>query len=63
MREKIKLKAMEVSFFGSIIANDNYFSRLLRKKIGEKFDDVVVKEPAQSPAIGAILIAKDIMNV
>ena len=63
MREKIKLKAMEVSFFGSIIANDNYFSRLLRKKIGEKFDDVVVKEPAQSPAIGAILIAKDIMKI
>lgn len=63
MRKKLKLRTMKVSFSGSIIANNNYFSRLLSMKIKERFNDVVIKKSAQSPAIGAILIAKDIMNI
>jgi len=59
MKEKLRLKVLEVSFAGSIITNDNYFSQVLRKKIKERFDDVVIKEPEQPPVIGALLIAKN----
>jgi N-acetylglucosamine kinase-like BadF-type ATPase len=62
MMEKLKLKPFNVSFTGSIIANDNYFSQMLRKKIYERFDDVVIKEPEQPPVMGALLIAKELFN-
>jgi N-acetylglucosamine kinase-like BadF-type ATPase len=62
MKEKLKLKNMEVCFSGSIIANDNYFSQLLRKKIKERLDDVVIKEPEQPPVMGAILITKALVK-
>jgi len=62
MREKLKLKKMELSFSGSIITNDNYLSKMLRKKITERFNDVLIKEPEQSPVMGAILIAKELVN-
>ncbi len=62
MREKLKLKKMEISFSGSIITNDNYLSRILRKKITERFDDVIIKEPELSPVMGALLIAKELFN-
>lgn len=63
MRKKLKLRTMEVSFSGGIITNENYFSRLLHKKVKERFNNVVIKELSQSPAMGAVIIAKDIMNV
>ncbi len=62
MREKLKLKNMKVSFAGSIITNDNHFSQVLRKKIKEKFNDVVIKEPEQPPVMGALLIAKNLVK-
>jgi len=63
MKERLKLKPFNVSFTGSIIANDNYFSQMLRKKINERFDDVLIKEPEQPPVMGALLIAKELFNI
>ncbi len=62
MKEKLKLKKMGVSLSGSIITNDNYLSRILRKKITDRFDDVIIKEPEQPPVMGALLIAKKLIN-
>jgi N-acetylglucosamine kinase-like BadF-type ATPase len=62
MREKLKLKTLGVSFAGSIITNDNYLSQMLRKKIAQKFEDVIIKEPEQSSLMGALLIAKTLMK-
>jgi N-acetylglucosamine kinase-like BadF-type ATPase len=62
MKEKLKQEVMEVSFTGSIITNDNYFSRLLLKKINEQFDDVKIIEPEHLAAMGAVLLAKTLIS-
>lgn len=60
MKKKLKVEIIEVSFTGSIITTDNYFSHLLHKKIKEKFNDVKIIEPEQPAAMGAVLLAKEI---
>lgn len=62
MKEKLKQEVMEVSFVGSVISNDNYFSRLLNKKIKERFSDIIVKEPDHQPVMGAVIMAKELAN-
>jgi N-acetylglucosamine kinase-like BadF-type ATPase len=61
MKQKLKMQPVEVSFSGSIITNDNYFSQMLRKKISERFDNVLITEPGLSPVMGALLIAKEVI--
>jgi N-acetylglucosamine kinase-like BadF-type ATPase len=61
MKEKLSQKIMEVSFIGSVITNDNFFSQMLNKKIKEKFNDVIVKEPEYQPVMGAVFIVKELV--
>ncbi|HSP88609.1 MAG TPA: BadF/BadG/BcrA/BcrD ATPase family protein [Ignavibacteriaceae bacterium] len=62
MKEKLKQEVLEISFSGSIITNDNFFSNMLTKKINETFKDVKIKEPENHPVMGAIIIAKELLN-
>jgi len=60
MKEKLNQEVMEVSFIGSIITNDNFFSQMLNKKIKERFNDVIVKEAEHQPVMGAVFISKEL---
>lgn len=62
MRKKLNEKIMLAAFIGSIITNKNVYSDLLRKKIAEKLPNVVVKDAENSPAMGAVLMAKKIIE-
>jgi N-acetylglucosamine kinase-like BadF-type ATPase len=62
MKEKLNQKVMEVSFTGSIITTDNFFSRLLHKKIEKQFDDVKIIEPEYNASMGAVLLAKELIK-
>lgn len=62
MKKKLKQDTLNLCFAGSIISTDNFFSRTLRKKIVDRFTDVKITEPEQSPLIGAILIAKEYLQ-
>lgn len=61
MKEKLNQEIMEISFTGSVITTDNFFSKLLIKKIKEQFSDVKVIEPEYLADMGAVLLAKTLI--
>ncbi len=60
MLKKLNQAEMNVAFIGGIITHDNIYSKTLRKKIALKLPNIKVKEPENSPAFGAVLMAKEI---
>lgn len=62
MLKKINEPELNVSFIGSIITNKNIFSDTLRKKIISSFSNVNIKEADYPPAMGAVLMAKEILS-
>jgi N-acetylglucosamine kinase-like BadF-type ATPase len=60
--EKMKSKELDIAFTGSLIANKNIYSDMLRKKIADKLSSVKIKEPDHTPVIGAILLAMEMLN-
>lgn len=62
MKKKLNEKKLFVSFIGSLITTENYFSFRFREKVVQKFDDVVIKEPENPPEIGAVLMAKQLAS-
>jgi N-acetylglucosamine kinase-like BadF-type ATPase len=62
MIKKAGNAALNVAFIGGLINNDNIYSRTLRKKMLLEISDINIKEPDYSPAMGAILMAKGILN-
>ena len=63
MQKKVNEKIMHLAFIGGIIIHKNIYSDNLRKKIGEKLPDVIVKDAENSPAMGAVLMAKQILKI
>lgn len=63
MRTKLEEKILFVSFIGGIITHKNIYSDTLRKKISAKLTNVVVKDAENSPAMGAVLMAKQILKI
>ena len=63
MKKKVNEKIMHLAFIGGIITHKNIYSDNLRKKIGEKLPDVIVKDAENSPAMGAVLMAKQILKI
>jgi N-acetylglucosamine kinase-like BadF-type ATPase len=61
--EKMKSKKLDIVFTGSLIANKNIYSDMLRKRIDDKYSSVKIKQPDNTPVIGAILLAKELLNV
>lgn len=61
--KKMKSKKLDIAFTGSLIANKNIYSDLLRTKIADNFPFVKIQEPGNTPVEGAILLAKEMLNV
>lgn len=62
MKKKLRLPVFHIVFIGGIITHDNILSRTLKKKIILRMPDVKVKEPDYSPAMGAVLIGKELLT-
>jgi N-acetylglucosamine kinase-like BadF-type ATPase len=62
MIKKVGKPALNVALVGSLINHDNIYSRTLRKKMILEIPDINIKEPDYSPAMGAILMAKEYLN-
>jgi len=62
LKKKLKQPILKLALFGSIITNDNYFSKTFLRKIKEQLPDVNVVEPEHSPAMGAVLMAKELLR-
>ncbi len=62
MAKKINEPVLKVSFIGGIISTDNFYSRSIRKKISKQLPNVVIIDPDYPPAMGAILMAKDLLK-
>lgn len=61
--KKMKSIKLDIAFTGSLITNKNTYSDLLRKKIDNNLPSIKIKEPDYSPVEGAILLAKEMLNV
>ena len=62
IKKKMRLPEFQIVFTGSLIDNDNIYSRTLKKKIILRMPDIKVKKPEHSPAIGAVLIGKELLS-
>lgn len=62
MQKKLNEEILLVAFIGGIITNKNIYSDTLRKKINTKLSHIAVKDAENSPAMGAVLMAKKILN-
>jgi N-acetylglucosamine kinase-like BadF-type ATPase len=63
MKKKVKEEIFCVAFIGGIITHMNIYSDTLRRKISEKLQNVLVKDAENSPAMGAVLMAKQILKI
>jgi N-acetylglucosamine kinase-like BadF-type ATPase len=63
MKKKVKEEIFYAAFIGGIITHMNIYSDTLRKKISEKLQNVVVKDAENTPAMGAVLMAKQILKI
>jgi N-acetylglucosamine kinase len=62
MRKKLNEEIMYLSFIGSLLTNDNFYSYSVKEKIFVRFDDVIVKDAENSPEFGAVLMAKNFFD-
>ena len=62
MKQKLKLPELNIAFIGGLINNDNFYSRTLKEKITKILKDVNIKSPENPPVIGAVLMAKELLN-
>ena len=60
--KKINQPVLNLAFIGGIISNDNIYSQTLRKKIKELLPTVNLKLPDFPPEMGAVLMAKELLN-
>jgi len=63
MKKNVNEKILHTAFIGGIITHKNIYSATLLKKISEKLPNVVVKDAENSPAMGAVLMAKQILKL
>lgn len=62
MKKKLNEEKLLLSFIGSLLTNDNFYSYIVKEKIIQKYDDVVIKESENSPEFGAVLMAKELFE-
>ena len=56
MRKKISVPNLSLVFSGSILSTENIFSRELRLRIKTLFPDIIIREPKNSAAYGAMML-------
>jgi N-acetylglucosamine kinase-like BadF-type ATPase len=54
----LKSPKMKLALIGSLIANENLFSKLLKEKIDSNFSNIEIVEPENLPEIGALILAQ-----
>ncbi len=54
----LKSKTMEISFIGSLISTENFYSTLLKEKIKNHFPHIKILNAEHPPEYGAILLSK-----
>lgn len=62
IKEKINMSQFPLAFIGGLIANQNFYSKILKDRISEKFPEIELKNPDFSPAMGAVLMAKELLS-
>jgi N-acetylglucosamine kinase-like BadF-type ATPase len=62
LKKKLKQSSFNIALFGSVIANDNYFSKIFLNKIKERLPEINVIDPEHSPAMGAVLMSKKLLR-
>jgi len=62
VKKKMKTDKFKISLTGSLLANRNVYSNLLRKKIKSSLPSVKIVKPKYSAVEGAILIAKEMLS-
>ncbi len=62
IKEKIKLEPLKLALIGSLVENDNFYSRLMKEKIGaiKGMELTVRKHP---PEMGAVILAKNLLSL
>jgi N-acetylglucosamine kinase-like BadF-type ATPase len=56
--KKMNVDQLDICLSGSLLTNENYYSRLLETKIRETLPQINIKQAVFPPEIGAILLAK-----
>jgi N-acetylglucosamine kinase-like BadF-type ATPase len=62
MFKKINEKILNLALIGGLITHKNIYSDTFRNKVSNYLPDVNIKEPDQSPALGAVLMAKKLVK-
>jgi N-acetylglucosamine kinase-like BadF-type ATPase len=60
IKSKISTSRLALVLIGSLIENDNYYSKLLIKKL-KKVQNITLSERKYSPAMGAVIMARQIL--
>jgi N-acetylglucosamine kinase-like BadF-type ATPase len=60
IKDKIKISHLRLVFIGSLIENENYYTRLLRQKT-KKIKEIELGEKKYSPEMGAVIMARRIL--
>ncbi len=62
MKHKLNEKILFISFIGSLLTKENFYSYLVKEKVVQTFNDVVINEAENSPEYGAVLMAKNLFD-
>lgn len=60
MLKMLNEEVMKVSLIGSTITTDNHYAEIFKNKVAAKFSNVVIVEPELPPALGAVVMAKEL---
>jgi N-acetylglucosamine kinase-like BadF-type ATPase len=62
IKEKLNLSELNLSYIGGLITKDNLYSKKLNEMIMNDFPEIKIQPPQNSPVMGAILMAKKIID-
>jgi N-acetylglucosamine kinase-like BadF-type ATPase len=60
MKRMLNEKTLRLSLIGSTIATNNVYSRMLKEKVKKRCKDCTIVKPELPPALGAIVMAKNL---
>lgn len=60
IKSKMSMNTLNLVLIGSLVENDNYYSQLLIKKL-KKIRNITLSERKYSPAMGAVIMARQIL--
>ncbi len=61
IKQKLSINELNLSLAGSLINNDNFYSKKLKEKIKKYFPEIKIQLPQNSPVMGAVLMAKGLI--